>query len=504
MIRVSGCGWRCECALWLLLLAAVVIARWLLLAALPVPLWSNDSASYVEPALRFLDGGGWVSNERRGPMYSMMIATFLGSGAELWGMVLSQQALGGACVLASAAVLRLWFGRPAMVPIAAAGIGYAFYNLPIYVAQLVRMETLLLALLVGSFGSLALALRRGRGGWAMAAGLATGLAATTKGVLGPYPLVALGSLAWIHRRAPKAAVAAVLLFIGGMVAPKAIFALLTRTEVGSFGSESYAGIQLYGRVAQWTRLDGGIHPELKEHIRPKVETYRALEKRDNNLVIKRLIVPEIQAFLAARPPEGPALDRVCRDLAFEAIVHRPGPFLGQVSRDLCQLLFRTAFRKRLPEAKDLLELAEDLEKTDFPVWRVMAVGSVDTLRDVASGDRLNAFWSLAKFGWLFEWVPPIFATSLALPLVFLVGRGPLRPWALALGAIWYFNLLLFCTVGKPMNRYFAPFSPVMFWAMGALLCQSWLWLRAVCLGSVAGGAWRWPSGESNAATKATE
>lgn len=504
VIRASGLGWRAECAMWLLLIAAVVVPRCVMISVVPVPLWSNDSGSYVEPALRFLDGGGWISNERRGPTYSMMIAAFVGSGAGLWGMVLFQHLLGGACVLASALVLRVWFGRPAMVPIAAAGVGYGFYNLPIYVAHLVRVETLLLALLAASFGSLALALRYGSRRWAFASGLATGLAAVTKGLLGPYPLIALAGLAWVQRRAPKMAAVLALLFLVGMFVPKAVFGVLTRADVGDFDSESYAGIQLYGRVAQWTRMDGGIHPQLKEHIRPQVEAYRALEKRDNNLVIKRLIVPRIKAFVEQHPIGDRTLDRVCRDLAFEAIASQPGAFLSQAWHDLNQLLFRTAFRKKLPSAGDLEELAGDIEQIGSPADRVMPPSTARALRDIASGDRLEPLWSMARFGWLFEWKAPIWLTSLALPIAFFVGRGAWRPWLLAIAAFWYFNLLLFCTVGKPLNRYFAPFSPVMFWAMGAVLCQAWLWLRAACAGSLADGGWRWPSRESNAATKATE
>lgn len=504
MIRVSDCGWRWECAMWVALIVAVIVPRCLLAAAVPVPLWSNDSGSYVQPALRFLDAGDWISDTRRGPMYSMVIAAFVGPGLGLWGMVLFQQALGGACVLASAAVLRVWFGRPAMPPITAAAIGYAFYNLPIYVAHLIRVETLILALLTASFGSLALALRSGSRRWAFAAGLATGFAAATKGVLGPYPLVAVGCIAWVHRRAPKAAVFAALLFVCGMGVPKVMFGVLTRVGVGDFGSESYAGIQLFGRVAQWTRLEDGIYPELKAHIRPEVETYRGLEKRDNNLVIKRLIVPRIQAFLDREPIGDRTLDRVCRDLALEAIASNPGAFLSQAWHDLNQLLFRTAFRRTLPSVEDLEELAEDVEKVDAPVDRVMPPAIAGRLREIAAGDRLETFWSTARFAWLFEWASPIWLTSLALPIVFFLGRGSLRPWILAIGAFWFFNLLLFSTVGRPLHRYFAPFSPVMYWAMAAVLCQVWLWFRAACLGSSADLSWRWPSGERAAAIRATE
>lgn len=474
VLRLSALTPIQECIVWLAVAAVVALPRLALMDAVPVALWSSDSASYVTPALRFLDGEGWVSNERRGPVYSMMIAACVGSGGGLWALVVVQHLIAAGCVLGSALVMRLWFGRAPVVPLALTAAGYGLYNLPVYLAHLVRVETLLLALLFAAFGLLAVALKNGGRGWAFGAGVATGLAAATKGLLGPYAVLAILGIAWVHRRRWRDAAIGAVLFLAGMAAPKVIFGTLTQAGAGDFGSESYAGIQFYGRVAQWTRLDGGPYPEIKAHIRPQVEEYRVLEKRDNNLVIKRLIVPRIEEFLAAHPLPEKTVDDVCRELAFEAIASEPVAFLGQAWDDLLKLLFRIAYQKQMPSRGDLEELAEDVSRLGAPLDRVMPPATAELLRDVVKGGALEPFYRISRLAWPFEWKPPILVASLALPLAFVLGSGPMRAWLLALAGFWYFNLLLFCTVGKPLNRYFSPFSPVMFWAMACVICSLWL------------------------------
>src|ERR1700744_6567902 len=94
-----------------------------------------------------------------------------------------------------------------------------------------------------------------------------------------------------------------------------------------------AGILFYGRTAQWTKLDGGIEPELKAKIRSEVEEYRQLPKLDNNIVIKRTIVPHLARELQRLGKTDVELDHLCRRLAFEAVENQPAAFWHQACAD---------------------------------------------------------------------------------------------------------------------------------------------------------------------------
>ncbi|HEX8280359.1 MAG TPA: hypothetical protein VF551_03195, partial [Chthoniobacterales bacterium] len=96
-----------EMVAWVLIVATIVGIRAYLVHLLPVYLWSKDAGSYAAPVWRWLETGLWETDPRRGPVYSLLIATCL----KLWGsfdsVIILQHALGGLAVLLAIVVLRL-------------------------------------------------------------------------------------------------------------------------------------------------------------------------------------------------------------------------------------------------------------------------------------------------------------------------------------------------------------------------------------------------------------
>ncbi|HPA21307.1 MAG TPA: hypothetical protein PLU30_26425 [Verrucomicrobiae bacterium] len=477
-------GW--EAVIWVALIGAAILPRVALWHALPTYVWSSDSGSYVAPAIELLETGAADFGGRRGPVYSLLIAACIRWGGGLNGLVFAQHVLGATATLASIAVLRVLFGRAALPAVAACGLAACLFNLPVYLEHLVRNETLLMFTCSMALCAYALALRRVGVGWAAASGLMSGLTMVIKPILGPFPLVAIGCLWWRGKAAgrPWAAPSAfVVPLMVMMAAPK----ILTFAGSGDFEGKSYSGIQFYGRTAQWTKLKGGIYPELKAEIAPLVERYRAMEKTDNNLVIKRLIVPAIDQHIGRNPGHYPSVNKVCRQLAFEAIRAEPRAFLAQAWSDFSKMHVKIANRTRLPSSNDLVDVLEEMRAQPQLPRQLHREETIRVLESRAKQESFAFFESLSGWSWLFRMWPPVLWTSLlAVPLVFAT-RGEHRLLWIALASLWYFNVVLLSVIGKPMNRYVVPVTPVMFWALSYPFILIWLRVLAAC-GSPRGGA----------------
>ena len=117
-----------------------------------------------------------------------------------------------------------------------------------------------------------------------------------------------------------------------------------------------AGILFYGRTAQWTKLDGGIEPELKAKIHDEVLAYQALPKLDNNIVIKRTIIPHLARELQKQGKTDVELDHLCRRLAFEAVENQPAAFWHQACADAYKLQLGEGVSNEFPSpSEDIYE-----------------------------------------------------------------------------------------------------------------------------------------------------
>ena len=64
-------------------------------------------------------------------------------------------------------------------------------------------------------------------------------------------------------------------------------------------------------------------------------------------------------------------------------------------------------------------------------------------------------------------------TTIALCLLLLVTRGKERGFFCGLAVVWFFNMVLLSTVGRPVERYLMPLVAIMFWAMTGVLVFVW-------------------------------
>ncbi len=469
--------------------AAAVHARWVLWDVVPTYLWSSDSMSYLGPALDFLQDGRFDAATRRGFTYPMLIAAVLKAGGNLNTLVFVQHGLGVASVLMSCAAVRLWFGRAALPAVALCGMALGYFDVIIYLEHLVRNEALIHFFMAAGILGFCAAVKSARLVPALVSGAGFALAQVTKGILGPLPLAAAAVLAWRRRDSWRGAAILAGAFLGVFLTAVAVPRILARAGAGGFVSAPYAGIQFYGRVAQWTVLDGGIYPELKSAIRPAVEAYRekARTKLDNNIVIKRLIVPRIEQYLREHSAAYPPVDRVCRELAFEAVRSNPGGMAAQAWSEGKQLILRTGYRKRMPSVGDIRDLVEEMESQPQPPAILDRDATVRRLRDHGSAENFARFHSQSARAWLFRLFPPMAAASVIAAALACFAGGASRALWIALAAFWFFSIVLFSTVGRPMNRYVVPLAPVMFLALAwpvAALCvrgpalASWAWTRS--------------------------
>ncbi len=470
---------KLEIGLWIVVIAAVIGARIFLFELLPTYIWSSDSKSYLKSVFILLDEGQWQTQQRRGPAYSAFVAAAVLPANRLTAVVLLQHVLGAVSILSACALLRGWFGRRAMWPIAFAGVSYGLYALPNYLEQLIRNETLLFFFGSLALIGLALGLRSGRSAWYVLAGLSGIALSITKNIFLPYPLLVPLAIVYVFWGKWRLVLRQTGVFLAAYFVPMLLLQLYYSLAAEDDAPSSYAGVQLYGRVAQFTDLEGGLYPELKARIAPLVKEYRSRDKLDNNWVIKRGIVPEIAAFLGTS--EGgkglPVVDPVCRALAFEAIRTHRGPYAAQVWSDLNKLWFDMAFDSDVPESKSLTKLRTQLIKLDSGYAFMETERTVELYAKAAREDYFDKFHRLTRKAWLFEMWPPVFVTSLLLPLLILCSPRDRRGFWLVAAGLWFANLVLLATVGKPLHRYMMPFAPIMFLAFGSLLALLFGFLR---------------------------
>lgn len=468
--------WQVEVLLWLLVAAAAIAIRVYLFHLVPVYIWSKDSGSYLGSATQWLDTGIWRSDPRRGPIYSGFIALVLWCSPNLTSVVIAQHGVGVASVFLAAGLLRYWFGRAAVLPILFCTLCYAVYGLPIYLEHLIRNETILLFLSTLVLLALALIFARGGFAWPGLTGIFLALLNMTKKVFAPFPLIIIALLILRHRGDWRRAAIMISVFILGYSAPLLGNRLYRSVIVDDDGSGEYAGIQLYGRVAQWTWMEGGLYPEIKKEIAPLVIEYRAREKLDNNWVIKRGIVPRIASIRRKTPARNETLDTICKRLAFEAIRHHPAAYAGQVLKDLRAVVFELGFRNETPKRDTFPGVAESLREVLEPhaVLRRDEVAAVyDSLEPSNHRRRFKNYLKFTNGNALFEAAPPVLLTTLLFPVVFWFSPPQRRYFWAATACIWLFNIVLLSTVGRPMQRYLMPVIPIMFLCLSSAVILVW-------------------------------
>ncbi|HEY5893792.1 MAG TPA: hypothetical protein VIT91_11225 [Chthoniobacterales bacterium] len=461
---------------WVLVLTAVVLPRVLLQRAVPVYLFTDDSHSYLLSAFNWAEGGDWETSPRRGAVYSLLIGLALRLFQDLNAVVWIQHVLGAAAVCLAIAYFRSFVPARWFLPGVLASLAYAVLGYPVYVEHMIRSETLLWLFSTLAFAAWGWFLRSKQGWLMVLAGYGFGTATLIKNLLLPFAVVVAACIVLDKRDAWGLRGRRIALLLLGIALPYIVNEGINRLSDYTPEPAPQSGILLYGRVAQWTVLDSGKHLEVKQLIRPDIESYRLLPRLNNNIILKRTAVPHIKAWLEARGGSRADLDRLCRDLAFEAILSDFPRYLGQVWNDCVRLHWRMGFILDEPHEEDLEDARVSTTKMKHQSPMLRQQEALDKLADPALDQALRPYRAVASKAWLFGW-HPVLLTSLLLPvLVFFDPCRARRPFWVTAAAVWYFNVLIICTVGRPMQRYLVAGLPIIFWTLSASVLFLCMWL----------------------------
>jgi len=468
---------RVEIALWLVVAGVAVGIRWYLAYLMPYPFWSKDANSYAASAFEWLNTGTWESDPRRGPIYSLFIAGAIKAFGSLSGIMLLQHFLGLCAIAFTLVCARIRAGASAAIPLLLCAYAYAVYGQITYLGHLVRNETLLF--FFGSFAicSWFLCLHRKAAGWLWVTGITTGLLSLVKNVFVPFPLMVLLGAAFHFRNDRRFACRQVLFFLVALSLPLVGVKWLDSLAPSKRPPAPQGGILLYGRTAQFTVLDGGIHPELKAFIRKDVENYRALPELDNNIVIYRTVIPRIREYLRPQGKDTRDVNRVCRELAVEAIRANPGAYLKQVAGDLGQLLTNVLKYSPTLSASDVKKVSKLVRSRKNSDPQLNTPNYLKALDEASTKGHFNTYARISETAWLFRF-GAVFFTTFLLPVFIWRTQGTMRLWWLGLAAVWYFTLVLHSTVGRPMDRYMMPVIPIIFLTLSAAVVALWNGCRA--------------------------
>src|SRR5258708_30249253 len=94
------------------------------------------------------------------------------------------------------------------------------------------------------------------------------------------------------------------------------------------------------------------------------------------------------------------------------------------------------------------------------------------LQSHSNQEDFNLFHRLLSRSILFQFYP-VLETTIALCLMLLFTRGREREFFLCAAAVWFFNMVLLSTVGRPIERYLMPLVPIMFWSLSGVVLLLW-------------------------------
>jgi hypothetical protein len=464
-----------EIVLWLLLAGSIVAMRVYLWQLLPGYMWSRDAGSYAGAAFHWLDTGTMIFDGRRGPVYTLLIAAALKLFGTVNGVVWLQHGLGGLAIFAVVLTARVGWGRISVLPLFVCGVCLAAYGLPLHLGHLIRNESVLFILSAATLCSWWLSLKWNSKGWLFAAAVSVAVLTMTKNVFAPFPLVLVGGVFFFEGHVLREKCLRLALIVVGFLLPYATLKAHNAFARHVNPPEPQAGILFYGRTAQWTKLDGGIVPELKAKIRTQVEDYRSRDKLDNNIVIKRTIVPQLAWELGRQGKSAVELDRLCRNLALEAVENQPAAFWRQVRGDLYRLNIHEGVSDEFPNPDDIRDALRDVQHRDefqkpHPTMAIEA--NVAALESHDNPDSFRLFHRLETRAILFQFYP-VLLTTLGLIVLVLCTRGREREFFLGCAVVWYFNQVLLSTVGRPIDRYFMPLVPIIFWTLSGVIMVLW-------------------------------
>ncbi len=458
--------------MWIAVIVATIGIRIYLAHLLPIALWSKDASSYTSSALTWVHTGAWESDPRRGPIYSLLIAGSLKGFGSLSSVMVIQHALGALGILATLGAARVWLGRQAAVPLAVCGLSYGLYDLPLNLEQWIRNETVLFFCASLTFASWLLAVHQGKARWLWGTGIGVALLTLTKNVYAPFPLLFVAGHLFCGRANLRPALRQALVFCIAFTLPFAGVKVLDTVCPQRSPKEPQDGILFYGRTAQFTVLDGGKYPEIKAAIREEIEDYRNRGELDNNIIVNRTVVPHLSRLFKEQGKLPKDLNRLCWELGLEGVNAHRLAYARQVLDDLQHLLTASIGGSAMPSRNDIMGGKQSLKELRLQDTLVDIPGMTRHLDEAATENRFALYYAFVSVSF-FRWLGPVLLTSLLLPYLFWKAKDTLCPWWFGLSGVWYFNIVMLCTVGRPLTRYLIPIVPIMFWTLTAGAALLW-------------------------------
>ena len=169
----------------------------------------------------------------------------------------------------------------------------------------------------------------------------------------------------------------------------------------------------------------------------------------------------------------------------EAVRDQPQAWGRQILGDLETLQMRAGVKNEFPSDKQIIDAQKSLREYAGPNRRLHPTMEGERMEAILAsrleGDSFHFFHRCLDHSWLFQDYPGLF-TTLALLLVFLFTGGKTRFFFVGIAAVWFSNMVLLSTVGRPLERYLMPLVPIMFWAMSGVILVAWLALLRVAGG----------------------
>jgi hypothetical protein len=160
----------------------------------------------------------------------------------------------------------------------------------------------------------------------------------------------------------------------------------------------------------------------------------------------------------------------------EAVRDQPAAFVQQIRKDLFQLHFKAGVKNEFPSDKQVIDARKSLRERRLqrelhPTMEADAMDAILSAR--IEGDPFHFFHLCLNRAWLFQGYPVLF-TTIALLALLPFTRGKTRFFFLGVAAVWFSNMALLSTVGRPLERYLLPLVPLMFWALSGVIVVAWI------------------------------
>ena len=126
----------------------------------------------------------------------------------------------------------------------------------------------------------------------------------------------------------------------------------------------------------------------------------------------------------------------------------------------------------MPSRNDIMGGKQSLKELRLQDTLVDIPGMTRHLDEAATENRFALYYAFVSVSF-FRWLGPVLLTSLLLPYLFWKAKDTLCPWWFGLSGVWYFNIVMLCTVGRPLTRYLIPIVPIMFWTLTAGAALLW-------------------------------